>query len=429
VLGAVAAISLLTGMLFGLAPALESTRVDVMPALKEARNSRPHARFRFSLSHVLVVSQIALSLPMLVGAGLLVRTLSNLQSVQLGFNRENLLVFKLNARMAGHRDPEIAGFYTELQKQFNAIPGVRQASLSNSPLLGEGAWFHTVSPAGQQPNPPVNTHILTVGSGFFSTMQIPILRGREINERDRPGSSPVAIVNEAWAKANFGGQDPLGRHIVFERTPWLESRDIEIVGLAKNARYGDLKEDFPPTVYVPFEQGSYVRVEEMTFALRTAGDPLGYIDSVRGIVHQADPRVPVTNVKTQAGEIDQTLNQEIVFAELCSAFAILALVIACVGLYGTVSYDVAQRTGEIGIRMALGAQRAAVLWMVLRDVIVLSAVGFMISVPAALGASKFIASFLFGMKPNDPVALTMAAAILLGAASTCPRGRRVASIQ
>jgi predicted permease len=261
VLGVAALISLLTGMLFGLAPALQSTRVDVMPALKETRNRGTHGRFRFTLSHVLVVAQIALSLPMLVGAGLFVRTLSNLQSVQLGFHRENLLVFKLNARMAGHRDPEIAGFYTGLQKRFSAIPGVRQASLSNSPLIGEGAWFHDVSPVGQPVNPAVNTHILTVGSGFFSTMQIPILRGREIDEHDRPGSSPVAIVNEAWTKAYFGDRDPLGRHIEFKRTPGVESRDIEIVGLARNARYGDLKGDFPPTVYVPFDQGSYVRVE------------------------------------------------------------------------------------------------------------------------------------------------------------------------
>jgi ABC-type antimicrobial peptide transport system permease subunit len=169
-------------------------------------------------------------------------------------------------------------------------------------------------------------------------------------------------------------------------------------------------------VYIPFNQGSYYPVDDMTFALRTSGDPLRYVNTVREIVHQADSRVPVTNVKTQAAQIDQTMNQEIIFARLCTGFAILALVIACIGLYGTTAYTVARRTGEIGIRMALGAQRGVVVWMVLRQVLVLAAVGLAISVPTALGTSKFIESFLFGVKPNDPVALTLAVAILLSAA-------------
>jgi len=169
-------------------------------------------------------------------------------------------------------------------------------------------------------------------------------------------------------------------------------------------------------VYVPFNQGSYYPVDEMTFALRTSGDPLRYVNTVREIVHQADPRVPVTNVKTQAAQIDQTMNQEILFANLCTGFAILALVIACVGLYGTMAYTVARRTGEIGIRMALGAQRGAVVWMVLREVFVLATAGLALSVPTALGASKLVESFLFGVKPNDPWALMMAVAILLSAA-------------
>ena len=169
-------------------------------------------------------------------------------------------------------------------------------------------------------------------------------------------------------------------------------------------------------MYVPFNQGSYYPVDEMTFALRTSGDPLRYVNTVREIVHQADPRVPVTNVKTQAAQIDQTMNQEILFANLCTGFAILALVIACVGLYGTMAYTVARRTGEIGIRMALGAQRGAVVWMVLREVFVLATAGLALSVPTALGASKLVESFLFGVKPNDPWALMMAVAILLSAA-------------
>ena len=245
-------------------------------------------------------------------------------------------------------------------------------------------------------------------------MQIPMLSGREIDERDQPGSPAVAVINDRFAKTNFGVDNPVGRHLTFGGGR-IAARDMEIVGVSKDARYGDLKEDVPPVVYIPYKQGVWP-VKGMTYALRTAGDPLVYVNTIREIVHQADARVPVANVRTQAAEIDQTINQEITFAKLCTAFAILALVIACVGLYGTMSYNVARRTGEIGIRMALGAQRGGVVWMVLREVLVLAAVGLAISVPTALGASKLVESFLFGMKPNDPLALTLAVAILLSAA-------------
>ncbi len=181
-------------------------------------------------------------------------------------------------------------------------------------------------------------------------------------------------------------------------------------------RYGALRGDFRDVVYVPFSQGSYYPVDEMTFALRTAGDPLRYVNTVRAIVRQADARVPVTNVKTEAAQVDQIMNREILFARLCTGFAFLALAIACVGLYGTMSYAVARRTSEIGIRIALGARVGSVVWMVLREVFVLAAVGLAISVPAALGTSKFVESFLFGVKHNDPGALMAAAAILVGAA-------------
>ncbi|HYL76391.1 MAG TPA: ABC transporter permease, partial [Bryobacteraceae bacterium] len=418
VLGVAFALATITGLLFGLAPALQATRVDVIPALKEARTGQPVSRSlrHPSLSQALVVSQIALSLLMLVAAGLFTRTLANLQSIQLGFNREDLLLFRLNARQAGHRDPEIDTFYSNLQKRFAAIPGVRSASVSHLPLLGAGSFFTPVLPPGKQSTPDGISHVLMTGAEFFKTMQIPMLRGRAIDERDQPGSQPVAVVSEAYAKTYFGDENPLGRHIVIFRTAPLKNQEVEIVGVAKNARYGDLQGDFREVVYVPFNQGSFVPVNEMTFALRTSGEPLHYAAAVREIVHQADARVPVTNIKTQAAQVNQILNQEIIFARLCSGFAILALAIACVGLYGTMAYTVARRTGEIGIRMALGAGRGTVVWMVLRQVLMLAAVGLAISIPTALGASKFVGSFLFGVKPNDPVSLCAAAAILLSAA-------------
>jgi macrolide transport system ATP-binding/permease protein len=413
VVGVAAALSLLTGVLFGLAPALQSTRVDVLSAIKETQAGQPGARRSFrraSLSHALVAVQIAFSLLMLVAAGLFVRTLTNLQSVEVGFNRNNVLLFELNARKAGHKDPEILTFYGDLRKRFSAIPGVRNASLSISPLIEAGHGTN-ISVPGKPADPA--TRYLTVGPAFFTTMQIPILAGREIEERDHAGSPAVAVINEVFAKANFADENPLGRHLTVG--VGAKARDVAIIGVSKNARYGGLKRETPPVVYIPFDQG-YPPPRQMVYELRTAGDPLIYANTVREIIHQADAGVPVSNLETQAAEIDRTINQEIVFAQLCTAFAILALAIACVGLYGTISYNVARRTGEIGVRMALGAQRGGVVRMILRQVFVLAALGLAIGVPVALGTSKLVGSFLFEMKSNDPLAFMAAVAILLGAA-------------
>jgi predicted permease len=414
VLCVAAALSVLTGVLFGIIPAIQSTHVDIAPALKVTRASQPRAQHSFQrirVSQMLVVGQIAIALLLLVAAGLFVRTLSNLQSVELGFNRENVLLFQLDARRAGHRDPEIADFYRNLREQFAAIPGVRNASLADSSLIGAGNGM-PISVPGAPPNGA--NRFLTVGPAFLTTMQIPILLGRDIQERDRSGSQPVAVINERFAKINFGRQNPLGRHLIL----WKDerpARDMEIVGVSKNARYGGVKEEIPPVVYISYDQG-FPQPNEMVYALRTAGDPLTYVNSVRQIVSRADQRLPVSQVRTQKIEIEEDIHQEITLAHLCSAFAILALTIACVGLYGTMSYTVSRRTGEIGIRMALGAQHAAVIWMVLREISVLVAVGLAISVPVASSASKLVQSLLFRMKPNDPLVLALAVAILSGTA-------------
>jgi macrolide transport system ATP-binding/permease protein len=405
VLAMVAGLSLLTGMLFGLAPALQSTRMDFLPA------SRGHGFRRLSLGRILMVSQIAVTLLILIAAGLFVRTLSNLASIQLGFNRENLLTFQLNARQAGQRDPGIVAFYNDLRSQFSAIPGVRAASLSNHTLIGTGTSETGVSVSGAEPQ---DSSILTVGAGFFTTMQIPLLMGREIDERDRLGSPMVAVVNEAFARRGFGGRNPLGQHVALGHG--CTKCDIEIVGVSANTLYGDLKGIVPPTVYLPFVQSGWGPVQGMVYELRTVGNPLGYVHAVRDLVQRADQRLPLSEVKSQSAWIAQTINQEITFARLCTAFAILALAIACMGLYGAMSYKVARRTGEIGIRMALGAQRSRVVWMVLREVVLLAAAGLAISVPIALAASKLVESFLFGMKPNDPLALTGSVATLVTAA-------------
>jgi predicted permease len=414
VLAMTAALSVVCGLLFGLAPAIQSTRPDVMPALKDGRGGGPRHRAQ----HVLVVAQIAVSFLMLVAAGLFVRTLNKLHSVQLGYARENILLFSLNARQAGHRDPEMTTFYTNLRKRFESIPGVSSATLSQSSIINAAR-------AGQAVSGPMTIGAITIegarslaaGPRFLTTMQIPILAGREIDDRDQPGSPPVAVISERLARTYFGNENPLGRRITLPD----EKRDLEIVGVSANLRYGGLKneEESAMTVFVALSQFSPDRV---TYALRTAGDPLRFVQSVYEIVRNADSRIPVTNVITQAAEIDRTISRELTFAKLCTGFAVLALLIACVGLYGTVSYSVARQVGEIGTRMALGAQRGAVVWMVLRRVLLLAAVGLAISVPAALGAFRLVKSFLFETQPNDPGTLVLAGVVLLSAATLAGYG-------
>jgi macrolide transport system ATP-binding/permease protein len=419
VLGVTLALSVLCGVLFGLAPAMQATRPALMPMLKDRSVSEPRGRLRarvprLSLTRALVVAQIAISLLLLVAAGLFVRTLTNLQSISLGFNRESVLLFELNAPQAGYPEGRVAALYADLRRRLTELPGVRDATLSHASLIRAGRG-HPVTVNGL---PTRGTYILYTGPRFFTTMQIPMLRGREIAEGDRQGTPPVAVVSDLFARTNFGDADPVGRHIEVGGSMKVggEPLVLEIVGVAATARYGGLKNEIPPVVYVPYAQIPPPILREMTYALRTDGDPLRYVAAVRRIVHEADGRVPMNNLKTQAADIEQTFNQEIVFARLCSAFAILALVIACVGLYATMAYAVARRTSEIGLRMALGAGRGVVIWMVLREVCVLAAVGLAIGVPTVLGTSRLIESFLFDTKPNDPRALALAAVILLTAA-------------
>ena len=420
VLAATAALAILTGLLFGLAPAIQATKVDVMPTLRESATAQGRGRIwflRVNSSQLLVVAQIALSLLMVVSAGLFVRTLNNLEAVNIGFNRENVLLFALNARQAGHRDPEILDFYSNLLDRFRQIPGVRNASVSHLPPFGGGSFFSPVLPAGQaQTEGTALTHVLMTGPGFFDTMQIPILAGRGIENRDQRGSAFVAVVNETWVKTFLGNQNPLGMRATFAKHsgPPVE---MEIVGIAKDTRYGSgLKYGVLPVAYVPFRQGTYYPVSEMTYELRTTGDPMKHANEVRQIVHQADAHVPVTKVRTQAAQIDRLVNQEMVFARLCTGFAVLALAISCVGLYGTMAYSVARRTREIGIRMALGARRGRVVGPVLGQAAMMLIAGLAVGIPVVRGLSRLVESFLFGIKPNDPVTIGIAAATLAIAA-------------
>ena len=409
------AIALAAGILFGLAPAVQSTKVDVTPALKEARSANSRTR-RFGLSHTLVVTQIALSLLLVAVAGLFVRTLGNLHAVDIGFNRENVLLFNINAAQAGYKGTVLTDFYTDLYRRFRALPSVRNATMTQMPLVA--GWTSSTGVTIPGLSPPIgerlNTSMTQIGPHFFETMQIPILLGRPLDARDRAGAPLTAVVNEVFAKKYFSGVSLVGRHFGFGG---VNPVDTEIVGVARNTRYNSLKREIPPVVYTSYLQaGKNPPIEQMYFELRTAADPLALANVVRRIVHRAAPSVPVAEMTTQSRVIDSTIVQERTFASLCTGFGALALIMACVGLYATMAYAVARRTTEIGIRMALGALRHRVVWLVLRDVLLLAAIGLALGLVLVFETTAFLKSFLFGLQPNDPIALASAAAILVACA-------------
>ncbi len=416
VLAVTMGLALLTGLLFGLAPALQSTRVDLTTALKQTRAGESRRRIgawlRVSSSQTLVVTQIAVSLLLLVAAGLFVRTLTKLNSVELGFNRDRLLLFSVNARQAGYREEAMGRFFANLHERFAAIPGVRSATASSFAMVSQSMNSTSAQVPGYT-GTDTSVALLGVAPNFFETMQIPVLLGRPLDARDVNGAAQVAVVNEVFAKKYLEGQSPIGLRFTLGRGP--NARDIQIVGVSKNARYHSLKNELPAVAYLPFTYQPR-SMGSLTFELRAAGDPMSLAGAAREIVRQADSRIPVTDVRTQEAVIDQTIGQERTFATLCTAFALLAVAIACVGLYGTMSYSVARRTNEIGLRMALGAERRRLIWMVLREVFAMAAVGLAIGLPAAFATTKFVKSFLFEMKPNDPWAIGGAAVVLALAA-------------
>ena len=408
------ALSVVAGLVFGLAPALQSTRIDVTPALKEARASSPTARGRrIGLGQMLIVAQVAMSLVLAVAAGLFVRTLAGLNAVELGFNREQLLVFSLNARPAGYKELALATFYESLLKRFRELPGVQSASLSDFLLVSyhwndENLTIPGYTPA-QGGNP--NTALLAVDADFLKTMQIPVLLGRGFSARDIE-SPRATVISEAFAKKYFPGMNPVGRRIgIGSHSP----ADIEIVGVARNAHYNSLQEEMPTVAYVPYTQNPD-ELWGVSFEIRAAGDPLALAANVRGIVHDANPAVPIDDLTTQAAVIDNTISQQRTFADLCSGFAALALLIACVGLYGTMAYTVARRTGEIGIRIALGAERTGIVRMVLRQVCLMAGAGLAIGLVIAWQSGRVVQSFLYGVKPNDAYVMAGAALALTLAA-------------
>jgi predicted permease len=419
VLGFTAAVSVLTGILFGLAPALRGTSLDLTPALKEGAArivaAIAHASGRRQrLSKALVVVQIAVSLLLLITAGLFVRSLTNLENENLGFDRRNVLLFTIDPTQAGYHADRLSTFYEQLRKRIREIPGVRCASFSRHGLINSGVSIIGFSLQGFPPkigrHDNGTVHANFVGPEFFETFGIPLLLGRRIEEQDSATAPKIAVVNHAFAQEYFEGQNPIGHRFGFgdQKT----SSDIVIVGLVGDSRYDKLRDDPPPTVYVPYYQ-HMKELEAVSFSVRTAGDPKDWMGEVGRAVQELDRNLPIFDVKTEVEEINQATLQERLFAQLSGFFGILALALASIGLYGVISYAVLRRTSEIGIRVALGAERTKILQMVLREAMILAVLGIAVGAPVAFVLSGFVGSLLYGLRPTDPLTVAFATIALL----------------
>jgi predicted permease len=411
VLGFTLGLSLLTGIIFGLVPAMRATQVDLTPSLKDTgRGSSAVARSWLSKS--LVVVQVSVSVLLLIGAGLLIKTLHNLRTANTGFNANNLLLFKVEPGLIGYKDDQLARLYEQMFSRLGAVPGVQSVTFSRHPLL---AWSSTTSsvympevlgPDGKPLERMAKIHY--VGENFLQTLEIPLQTGRHFTAQDDARAQRVAIVNKSFARAYFGDQNPIGKRFQFDPD---KPNEIEIVGLAGDAKYTSQRDEVQPTVYLTWRQ-SLKSVGFVTFEIRTAGDPANFVSGVREAVREVDSNLPVTNIRTQLEQADESVSMERLFAKLLALFGAVAQLLAAIGIYGVMAYSVSQRTHEIGIRMALGANRGNVLRMVLRQGIILTLAGVAIGVSGALVLTKYLeslTSMLFGVTPRDPVTFSLIA--------------------
>jgi len=402
------AASVLTGIVFGLAPAFSGTRVSVAPVLKENSGTvsdESHAGRRLGLGSWLVVAQVALSVVALAGAGLMVRTVNNLRNVNAGFDTRNILLFGIDPALAGYKDEKIGTLYDELERRLAALPGVVSASYSSDVLLDNGLWTSDVHIEGHSGKATVETNMLAVGPEFFETMRIPLMQGRTLQQSDFHSGQPIAIVNEAFVREFVGGREPIGVH--FGGTdPKAPQR--EIVGIVADAKYDNLRKDVAPTAYIPLTEG------QAYFTLRTEPSPGALIPAVRQTVNDLDSELPIFDVRTQSQAIDRLMFNERLLARFSSLFGLLALTLACIGLYGLVSYEVARRTREIGIRTALGAQQRDVMRMVIGRGFLLVFLGVLSGILTAIGVTRYLQSLLFGVRPTDPV-IFLAVCLVLAA--------------
>ncbi|MFY9801487.1 MAG: ABC transporter permease [Candidatus Acidiferrales bacterium] len=434
-------LSLFIGILFGIAPAFRSARVNLTPALKEgggsSANSGHFGGKWLSIGNALVVVQVALAIVVLVGAGLLVRTLKNLRNVDVGFDSHNILIFAIDPALIGYKDSQIDGFYRDLQGRLAETPGVKSASYSMMPLLSNGLMITGFHWPGTPQDQESDADILGVGPNFFDTLHIPFLTGRGFNASDfelaaaNSGKTPTAaptpvIVNQAFVQKYLGKENPLGK--LFGESPadanGPANPGYEIIGVVHDAKYNDLRREIHATMYEPQHIGG------ASFELRTAADPQAILPAIRKAVAQINPNLPLFEITTESEQIDRLLFRERLIARLSSFFGLLALLLACIGLYGLLAYEVTRRTREIGIRIALGAYSRDVLRLVVGQGLALAAAGAAIGIGVALGVMQFLHSLLYGVKPADPltfaaVALFLAVVALLACYIPARRAMRV----
>jgi putative ABC transport system permease protein len=403
------AVSAATAVLFGLAPALQSTRPALTTTLKDDASGvvggTGHARVRKAL----VVAQVGLSILLLAGAALFARSLFNLKNVNPGFDPERLLAFAIDPTLSGYSRERSIRFFHDLQERIAAIPEVRAVSPSVIPALTDSEWRSSVTVEGYQAKEgaDMNPDINSVGPQYFATMRQPLVAGREFTERDVDGAPKVAIVNESMARYFFGDGNPIGRRIGMRKS---NANDIAIVGVVKDSKNTNLREEAKRFVFVPFAQTD--ELNEMTVYVRARGDVASVTGAVRNAVAQLDANLPIYGMKAMTTQMDESLFIERMVAGLSVAFGVLATLLAAIGLYGVMSYSVARRTREIGIRMALGAERGSVMWLVLREVTAMVIVGVAIGLPLAYGLSRVVQSQLFELSAHDPTALAAAAVVL-----------------
>jgi predicted permease len=404
-------ISLATGLLFGIAPAWRATRVDLNPAIKAVLTSRGH------LGRVLVSVQVALSVVLLIGAGLFVRTLVSLSNVDLGFRPERVLTFQTDPSRNGIKEQRLADLYVRMIDKIAAIPGVESVGMSQIGLIQGSESDSTIFIPGSKPISGKQIYILNVSSSFLGTMRIPLILGRGLSPADGPSSPLAAVVNEKFVSRYFPGEDPIGKSFYFgSKAPNSSSHPMEIVGVVKDAHYTGVRDEVPPTGYFPYSQ-QLPGLRQMTFAIRTALPPLAVAGAVRRAVAEIDRTIPVADLRTEEDQINSSLSTERLFAGLVSAFGGLAALLAAIGLYGVMAYTVARRTAEIGIRMALGANRANVQWLVLRESLLMVVLGLLAGLPAAFALTRFVKTVLFGVTPADPLSFLVALLLMFAVAA------------
>jgi predicted permease len=416
-LGFTALAALLTTALVGVIPALRATALEISSALKSTSGSKTggSARRFLSTGNSLVIAQVAISMVLLVGAGLFVHSLARLTEVNLGYNRDRLLLFRVDAAPAGYRGPALVHLNQGLLARVSALPGVRAATLSENGLFQGSESRDPIAVEGYTPKAAEEMHSQMdhVGPAYFSTLGIPLLRGREIGLEDSAREPRAAVINSAFARKFYANSDPLGKHVrdTYPGNP----ADMEIVGVVADAKYHTLREDAEPRIFAPVFRPLWEQAN-VVFEVRATADAGMVAAELRQAVRETDPALPAIEIETMSGLVERSMGTDRLIAMLASCFGALALVLAAIGLYGVMSYAVARRSNEIGIRMALGARRGSVLRLVLRDGSKLTLLGAGCGLAGSLALTHFLSSLLYGVKPTDPLTLVAVSLLLLGIA-------------